>query len=86
MSSALKDVASCHTGNLHLQQRQDLKDKDGDPAERIGDDDGEEPLGDGDLFFNVVAELGGLSSSSLNVVKHACIREDDDEERHQVQT
>lgn len=68
------------TWDLHLHERQDLEDEDGDPAERVSDDDGEEALGDSQLLFDVVAVFGGLRACSLYVVEHAAIREDDDEE------
>lgn len=68
-----------------MQQGQNLEDKNGDPAEGVGDDDGEEPLGDGHLLLDVVAVLGGLSPRPLNVVEHARVGQDDDEKRHQVQ-
>lgn len=74
------------TGNLHLQQWKDLQDENGDPAEGVGDDDREEPLGDGHLFLYVVAVFSGLSPCSLDVVEHARVGQDDDEECHQVQT
>lgn len=61
------------TGNLHLQQRQDLEDENGDPAKGVGNDDREEPFGDGHLFLDVVAVFSGLSSCSLDVIEHACI-------------
>lgn len=68
-----------------MQQGQNLEDENGDPAEGVGDDNGEEPLGDGHLLLDVVAELSGLSPRPLDVVEHACVGQDDDEERHQVQ-
>lgn len=69
-----------------MQQWQDLEDENGDPAEGVRDDDGEEAFGDGHLFFDVVAVLGGLSARSLDVIKHACIGENYDQEGHQVET
>lgn len=68
-----------------MQQGQNLEDENGDPAEGVGDDNGEEPLCDGHLLLNVVAVLGGLSPRPLDVVEHACVGQDDDEESHQVQ-
>lgn len=74
------------TGNLHLQQREDLEDENGDPAEGVSNDDREESFGNGHLFFDVVAIFSGLSACSLDVIKHTCIGEDNDEECHQVKT
>lgn len=73
------------TWDFHMQQGQNLEDENGDPAEGVGDDDGEEPLGDGHLLLDVVAVLGGLSPRPLDVVEHARVGQDDDEECHQVQ-
>lgn len=67
-----------------MQQGQNLEDENGDPTEGVSNDNGEEPLGDGHLLFDVVAVFCGLSPRSLNVVEHACVGQDDDEERHQV--
>lgn len=61
------------TGNLHMQQRQDLQDENWDPAKGVSYHDGEEPFGDGHLFLDVVAVFRGLSPCSLDVIEHACV-------------
>lgn len=67
-----------------MEQGQNLEDENGDPTEGVSNDNGEEPLGDGHLLLDVVAVFCGLSSRSLDVVEHACVGQDNDEERHQV--
>lgn len=73
----LEDVshqpAQSLTGNLHLQERQDLQDEDRYPAKRVSDDNGEESLCYGHLLLDMVTVLGGLCTCSLDVVKHASI-------------
>lgn len=69
-----------------MKQWQDLEDENWDPAKRVGDDDREEPFGDGHLVPDVVAVLSGLRSCSLDVIKHTRVGEDNDEKCHQVQT
>lgn len=69
-----------------MKQWQDLEDENWDPAKRVGDNDREEPFGDGHLVPDVVAVLSGLRSCSLDVIKHTRVGEDNDEKCHQVQT
>lgn len=69
-----------------MKQWQNLEDENWDPAKGVGDDDWEEPFGNGHLFLDVVAVFSGLRSCSLDVIKHTCIGEDNDEKCHQVQT
>ncbi len=74
------------TRDFDLHQWKDLEYENGNPAERIGDDNGEEAFGNGQLFLNVVAVFGRLRSCSLDIVKHASIRQYDDEKSHQIET
>lgn len=67
-----------------MQQRQNLEDEYGDPAQGVSNYNREEPLGDGHLLLDVVAVHCGLSPCSLDVVEHARVGQDDDEKRHQV--
>lgn len=74
------------TRDFDLHQWKDLEYENGNPAERIGDDYGEEAFGNGQLFLYVVAVFGRLRSCSLDIVKHASIRQYDDEKSHQIET
>lgn len=74
------------TRDFDLHQGKNLEYENGDPAERIGDDNGEEAFGNGQLFLNVVGVFGRLGSCSLDIVKHASIRQYDDEEGNQIET
>lgn len=56
-----------------MQQRQDLEDENWDPTQGIGNDDREEPFGNGHLFLDVVAVFSGLSPRPLDVIEHACV-------------
>lgn len=74
------------TRNFDVHKRQDLEDENGNPAQRIGDHDGEKAFGNCQLFLNVVAIFGRLCSCPLDIIKHAPIGQQDDEKSHQVQT
>lgn len=69
-----------------MKQWQDLEDENWDPAKRVGDNDREEPFGDGHLVLDVVAVFSCLRSRSLDIIKHTCVGEDNDEKCHHVQT
>lgn len=75
---------SAPTWNLHMHQGQNLEDENGDPAEGVSNDNGEEPLGNGHLLLDVVAVFQGLSPCSSDIVEHACVGQDNNEERYQV--
>ncbi len=55
--NTLNGARDALTRDFDLHQRKDLEYENGNPAERIGDDNGEEAFGNGQLFLNVVLYL-----------------------------
>ncbi|MEE6497153.1 hypothetical protein FKM82_002628 [Ascaphus truei] len=73
------------TWNLGLGQRDGLQQKDGDPAQSVGENNEEEPLGDGDLAGKDAA-FRRLGAGVVDGIEHAAVGEDDGDKCQQVQT
>lgn len=70
------------TWNLHLEQRENLDQEYGDPAEGIREHDEKEAVGHSHVFVQTTAQLCGINTRLVDGVKHAGVGDDDDEESY----